>query len=103
MQNAEMNDSEFELRLPPDFEDGLWDSKGYFEGAELVVEGKEYRLVFYNPVRLMQDAQEEVASVGSFFEPNLIVVESVKRDNMRKAVERIIKRRDVKKLVVSEV
>lgn len=98
---SEMNGSEFELRLPPDFDDGLWDSKGYFEGAELVVQGDEYRLVFYDPVRLMQDAQAEVESVGFFFEPNLIVVESIRPDLMRKAVERIIRNGSLNKLVSS--
>jgi hypothetical protein len=90
---------EFELRLPDDFEQALWSTKGYFPGAELVVKNKAYRLTFYDPIRLGQDAIAEVENGTFFFEKNLIVVEKVERQNLEAAVRWLVDTGQVNRLV----
>lgn len=43
-----------EFRLPEDFDDHVWDAKGYFAGAELACGGRLFRLTFFEPTRLAQ-------------------------------------------------
>jgi hypothetical protein len=49
-----------------------------------------YRLAFYDPVRLGQDVEEELQHGGFFFEPNLVVVPSITRQNMEKATAQLV-------------
>lgn len=71
---------EFKLRLPSDFDESLWASKGYVRDVELSVGDQVYRLTFYDPIRLAQDAAAETESGDFFFEQNLVVVAAVERD-----------------------
>jgi hypothetical protein len=82
----------YSLILPEDFDEYEWEiiSKGWFGGARLNVSGKEYRLIFYDPVRLGQTIEDELQRGEAFFEPNLIVVRSVTRSNMEGAVELLV-------------
>jgi len=77
--------------LPSDFADYELEvtSKGWFPEAELIVSGKRYRLNFYDPVRLGQDIEGELAEGRVFFEPNVVVVRSVTRVNMEQAAEHL--------------
>jgi hypothetical protein len=43
----------------------------------MTVSGRDYRLSFYDPVRLGQEIQSEFERGSIFFEPNLVVVKSV--------------------------
>ncbi len=79
-----------ELRLPDDFDDGLWDAKGYFRGAELVHMGRIYALTFYDPVRLAQDIEADLENSGLFFEENLVVVRTVNRRSLEVAVNKLV-------------
>lgn len=48
--------------------------------------------------RLRQDIEEELQGGRFFFEPNLVVVPSVTRENMEKAVKALIQSGDVSAL-----
>jgi hypothetical protein len=90
---------EFELRLPDDFDEGLWATKGYFRDAELAFRNQVYRLAFYDPVRLGQDAAAEVENGDFFFEKNLVVVGLVERRNLEAAARWLVDTGQVQGLV----
>jgi hypothetical protein len=52
--------SSFSFDLPEDFADYTWEveAKGWFAGARLTISGKEYQLIFYEPVRLAQTIEK---------------------------------------------
>jgi hypothetical protein len=79
------------LDLPDDFGDHEWEveSKGWFD-ARLITSDRQYLLHFYDPVRLGQTMKDELDRVRLFFEPNLLVVQSVTRANMEHAVDILI-------------
>ena len=79
------------LLLPADFAEYLSDSKGYFGGAELVCDDKRFMLDFYEPVRLAQTIADEIASVGYFFEKNVVVVPSVTHAEMLNALRKLLR------------
>ena len=80
---------DYKLSFPDDFTDYEWEleSKGYFNGAVVVCQGDNYRLSFYDPVRLAQEIEDELSSTALFMEENLVVVSSVDRVHMEKAVK----------------
>jgi len=82
----------YSLTLPSDFADYEWEvtAKGYFSEAHIAVSGKQYRLSFYDAVRLSQEIESELESGGVFFEPNLVIVRSVTRIEMERAVEQLV-------------
>jgi len=84
--------SSFTLVLPEDFHDYEWEveAKGYFTEAKLSASGKNYRLNFFESVRLQQEIKSDLERVGVFFEPNLVVVSSVTRANMERAAEVLV-------------
>ena len=79
--------SRFSFELPADFADYEWEveAKGWFFEARVMISGKRYRLNFYDPVRLGQHVEEELQRGGAFFEPNLVIIQSVTRANMERA------------------
>lgn len=86
------------LRLPADFDDGLWTAKGYCPNVELCVDGKIYRLTFYEPVRLAQDATAEVEGGKIFFEENLVVVEAITRSSIENAARWLVKTNQIRRM-----
>ncbi|HNY45358.1 MAG TPA: hypothetical protein PKN64_00230 [Casimicrobium sp.] len=62
-------------------------SKGYFSGAKIFISETQYRLNFYEPARLAQEIVDSLERGEVFFEPNLIVVETVTRREMQRAVD----------------
>ncbi|MEH2531400.1 hypothetical protein V1277_002221 [Bradyrhizobium sp. AZCC 1588] len=77
----------FSFDLPVDFADYEWEveTKGWFSEARIIISGKRYRLSFYDPARLGQEIEDELQRDGAFFEPNLVIVQSVTRANMERA------------------
>jgi hypothetical protein len=55
-------------------------------------------MTFYDPVRLRQEIEDDLQRGSVFFEPNLVVVPSVTRQNMEKAVRTLIQSGDVSAL-----
>jgi hypothetical protein len=86
--------TDYRFDLPADFEEYAWEVeiKGWFEGAVLTFQGKKYRLLFYDPVRVGQEIQSSIEREGAFFDPNLVVVPSVTRSNMQRAAARLAER-----------
>ena len=93
--------SSLSLALPADFDEYEWEvtSKGYFSDARITVADRHYRLNFYDPVRLNQEIESEFGRGAIFFEPNLLVVQSVTRSNMERAVELLMKSGQVGSLI----
>ena len=80
------------LVFPQGFDDyaSEVESKGWFAEATLTFLGKKHWMTFYDPVGLRQEIEDELQRGSVFFEPNLVVVPSVTRQNMEKAVKTLI-------------
>jgi hypothetical protein len=86
----------YDLRFPPDYEseEWIWTSKGYLV-VELEVHGPtpaRYSLTFRDPTRLSQDVEAELADQPVFAEPNVLVVPTVDRASVDRAVEELASR-----------
>src|ERR1700712_1253147 len=81
--------SDYELRFPAYFEDAEAEitAKGYFADLTIVASGRTFRPILYDPVRLLQDVQDEVALAGVFVVRSIVVVESVTRSLIERAVD----------------
>ena len=90
--------SDFSFVLPADFADREWEveAKGWFPGAVMIVSGKYYQLIFYDPVRLGQEIASQLERGSIFFEPNLVVVKSVTGPNMEQAARQLAESDQVK-------
>jgi hypothetical protein len=84
--------SSFSFDLPADFAEHEWEAeaKGWISEARLTVSGKQYRLHFFDPARLGQEIQDELECGRVFFEPNLVVVQSVTKANMERAAALLV-------------
>jgi hypothetical protein len=91
------------LEFPEGFGECAWEvqAKGWFGEARLCFQGKRYRMNFYDPVRLGQEIDSAIQRSGLFFEPNLLVVQSLTRSNMEAAVARLVEA-DVGGILVAE-
>ena len=80
------------LKLPDDFEDyeAIVEAKGWFSEARLDQSGKTWRLTFYDHGRLAQEVDDAIRAGKLFFEPNLVVVESVTRSRMEQAANWLV-------------
>jgi hypothetical protein len=89
------------LVFPAGFDDyaSEVEAKGWFADATLTIVGKKYRMCFYDPVRLSQEIEAELQRGKLFFEANLVVVQSVTRQNMESAVAALIRSGNVSALV----
>ena len=76
------------LHLDADFDDDawMWKSKGFYNGALVRFEGKEYSLMIYDKFRVSEDIEEELETSTFFFEKNLIVVPSITRVDIEAAL-----------------
>ncbi|MGY3449863.1 hypothetical protein [Bradyrhizobium sp. USDA 4353] len=92
---------EFALMFPPDFADYEWEVtvKGHFSQAKLVVDGRSYSLSFFDPARLAQEIQDELSRGEIFLEPNLVVISSLTRVEIERAVELLMTRGCVERLL----
>lgn len=81
--------TDFSFVLPADFDDYAWEvqAKGCFTEALMTIAGKRYRLNFYDPTRLSQEIESELARGVAFAEPNLVIVRAVTRSDMEQAAE----------------
>jgi hypothetical protein len=70
-----------------DFAEFEHESKGYLEGVALSYNGRQYLLNFYEPTRLQQDVNDQVASQGFWMMSNLVIVPKVTRS----VIEAVVK------------
>jgi hypothetical protein len=93
------------LDLPTDFEDYGWEveAKGWFSEARIVVSKARYRINFYDLTRLNQQIQTEFEHGRIFFEPNLVIVQSVTLAHMEKAAEELVQSGQVSSLLAEEL
>lgn len=82
----------YSFSLPGDFSDYEWEvvAKGCFSGTLMTVAGKQYRLNFYDAVRLRQEIESEFENGRVFFESNLVIVRKVTKEEMERAVEQLV-------------
>ena len=82
---------DFSFDLPADFADYEWEvtAKGHYPDARMTVTAKQYRLNFYDTVRLSQEVQSELERGRVFFVPNLVIVQSVTRADMEHAAQEL--------------
>jgi hypothetical protein len=68
-------------------------NKGYRLDVFVKVEEDYYKLSIYNIVRLQQEFMDEVEEYGSYaVDPNLVLVEEVDSENIKKTIERLFNR-----------
>jgi hypothetical protein len=77
------------IEFPEGFNDYAWEAeaKGWLQGAIAIIEGRRYRVTFYDPTRLAQDIEDELKGAAVFLERNLVVVQSVTRAKMEAAID----------------
>jgi hypothetical protein len=80
----------FKIIFPPEFlEDKLvqfeTQEKGYLYNVIIETETNKYNICFYDEVRLAQ-SKENGHNTNYFFEPNLIVLDSVNKENITSSV-----------------
>jgi hypothetical protein len=87
--------------LPDEFDDYEWEvtAKGWFGEARLVMIGRSFKLNFYDPARLSQEVESQMENGAVFFEPNLLVVQSVTKAEMQRAVDMLVKSGQITALV----
>lgn len=80
------------IEFPSGFDDYEWEveAKGWLQGVVATIDGRRYPLTFYDPTRLSQDIEEELARGTGFFEPNVFVVRSVDREHIESAVAAVV-------------
>ncbi|AXE28196.1 hypothetical protein C0216_32450 (plasmid) [Streptomyces globosus] len=90
----------------PDYLDGYeaeTEAKGYLVGVVVSAGGRSFELTVYDRDRLTQEINDELASDCSCFAvPNLLVVQSVTRSEILRAVESLAKG-DFRSLVSNSV
>ncbi|MGJ5175198.1 hypothetical protein ACQR16_10505 [Bradyrhizobium oligotrophicum] len=79
------------IEIPDDFADYEWEvtAKGWLTIA-MIVSGRRYLLNFYDPVRLSQEIQSDLERGHPFLKPNLVVVETVTRTAIERAVHELV-------------
>jgi hypothetical protein len=79
------------IEYPENFDEYAWEAgaKGWLPGVVALINGRRYKLTFYDPARLSQDIEGELQQNSVFFEPNLLIVPSVTRAHMEAAVAAI--------------
>jgi hypothetical protein len=92
---------DYSILFPDGFDDYAWEvqSKGWFSDVKLAVFGKQYRISFYDPVRLSQEIQDEILRGGVFFEPNVVVAQSINRQSVESAIQLLIETERANSLV----
>ena len=83
----------YQLHFPEDYEteEWIWTSKGYVV-VELEVRGPtptRYSLTVRDPTRLAQDVEAELGDRSVFAEPNVLVVPTVDRASIERAIEEL--------------
>lgn len=92
-----MTAHDYDLRFPPDYEteEWIWTSKGYIV-VELEVREPttpaRYSLTVRDPTRLAQDIEAELVDQPIFTEPNSLVVLTVDRASIGRAIEELARR-----------
>ena len=79
------------LLLPADFDDYGWEveSKGVFSDGAVALGDHDVKVTFYDPERLKQDIESDLARDPYVAFERLVVVESVTLENMEQAVSRL--------------
>jgi hypothetical protein len=72
----------------PDWYDNLFqlecESKGVVLNFEVTVNGNIYTFNFYDPIRFIQDAEDEISDIGYFKDEYAVVLKKVTKDNIIK-------------------
>jgi hypothetical protein len=79
----------YTITFPDYFDDvaGEIEAKGYFPDLTVVSEGRLYKPVFYDTVRIQQEFEDHLAAgAAAFAEQNLVVVRVVTRSELEAAV-----------------
>jgi hypothetical protein len=83
----------YRVEFPPYFDEVEHEitAKGYFADLMIIVGDRRFRPAFYDPVRLLQDIRDELASHGAFVERSVVVVEQVSRTSIEEAITELAK------------
>ena len=75
--------------FPDDFDDFAWEveAKGWISGVVVEFDGKSFHLCFYDVARLTQDIDHALGINAAFIEKNVVVIRSVTRAEIERAVQ----------------
>jgi hypothetical protein len=84
---------EYKIEFPERFDEFAWEAevKGWLQGVVVTIDGRRYKVTFYDPTRLAQDIESELQEKSVFWESNVLVIPSVTPAHIQKAVEAIAK------------
>tara|TARA_B100001989_G_scaffold22075_1_gene13424 strand:+ start:964 stop:1260 length:297 start_codon:yes stop_codon:yes gene_type:complete len=82
----------YKLLIDEDFSEYEYEveAKGW-HSCSLIFNDKKYNLNFYDPTRLLQEANANLSRDGFFMEENLIVLEKVNLINIEKSISKLVK------------
>ncbi|MFO1111434.1 MAG: hypothetical protein U1E61_19855 [Bradyrhizobium sp.] len=96
--------SSFSLELPADFENYAWEvkAKGWFSEARIITAERRYKINFYDLTRLTQHIKDEFERGQIFFEPNLVIVQSITPACMQRAATELVQSGQVISLLAEQ-
>ena len=78
------------ISFPEGFEERLeleMTARGYLSSVVVQLGEEQYRLFFYDPVRMQQDLEEEIKLGRSYLaEPNVVLLPEITTENIKKAI-----------------
>jgi len=94
----------FSLELPADFENYAREveAKGWFSEARIITAERRYKISFYDLARLTQQIEGEFERGQIFFEPNLVIVQSITPACMERAAAELVQSGQVISLVAEQ-
>jgi hypothetical protein len=83
---------EYEIEFPERFDEFAWEAeaKGWLQ-VVVTIDGRRYKVTFYEPTRLAQDIERELQNRSFYLESNVLVIPSVTRAHIQKAVEAVVR------------
>jgi hypothetical protein len=84
--------TQYNLRIPDNFLEYEWEviAKGWFADVLVNVAEKNYKLQFYDSIRLAQEVTDALAENSFFYGVNVVVVSVVDLRNIQDAVKSIV-------------
>lgn len=81
-----------QIIFPEDIEDYEWliPAKGYVLNIIVLFKKNRYALEYYDPIRLLQDIKARLSNEDFFFEPNIVLIPTVNRENVVSCINKLV-------------
>jgi hypothetical protein len=87
-----MEEKMHEIIFPSDFDEYEWliNSRGYISDIIVLLNGDRYALNIYDSVRFSQDLKNGLSCADYFFEPNVVILPELNRENIISCINRLV-------------